>query len=262
MTIAIGILASDGLVVAADTQETMGTWKLKHGKVSAMVAADQTPKADGKSRRSCLVTGAGQGHHIDVMSRTLLNTWGKNKAWTDAQMKQSFNDSLHEFYGKHVLPFAAYPAEDRPDFQLVVGCNWPSPTLLVSEGNLFKVVWPFVAVGIGCMVATTLLTRFYKSPMLDVRSAVLLASYVMFHVKDSQEGCGKDTDIAGIADGEFFMLSRKETKALEDAMQEFSSDVEPAVFRAVTDIETHAQPKAATRARARLKKLATKLRLG
>ena len=49
MTIALGILTNDGVVLAADTEETMlgGTWKSDHGKITAVTA-----KA-GNGRNSC-----------------------------------------------------------------------------------------------------------------------------------------------------------------------------------------------------------------
>ncbi|HUL75837.1 MAG TPA: hypothetical protein VL691_01130 [Vicinamibacteria bacterium] len=62
MTIALGLLAKDGLVIAADRQETRSYMKADQGKVSAVFATHQTP-SETKSR-CCLIAGAGSAHQI------------------------------------------------------------------------------------------------------------------------------------------------------------------------------------------------------
>lgn len=261
MTIAIGIIASNGLVIAADTQETLhGVWKYGHGKVSAMVAA--IPHSILGTRSSCLVTGAGDGHHIDAISRKLREAFAKHQQVPSPHIsvKDMFAGILKSFYADHVIPFAGYPPDERPDFELLIGCEAPSTTLFQSQGNVFTVESPVAAVGIGAMVALPLLARFYK-PIPDVKSAVLLALYVMFHVKESIEGCGKDTDIYGIHNGKFFMVRRRDAEELERAMSAFSSDVEPFFFRGLTGINSDEQRKASKKAQAQLKNLIAKLSL-
>ncbi len=215
MTIALGLLAKDGLVIAADTEETYGNFlKVDQGKVSAVLAAYQTP---GQTRsRCCLITGAGSGHHIDAIGQQLMNCVADGEDRSQGDIERDFGVILRNFYSEHIIPFAAYPEDQRPSLELLIGTQLPR-RLLVSQDNVLKDGSSYSAVGIGKLMAYPILGRFYRWP-IDVRTAVLLASYVLFHVKDSVAGCGKSTDMWGF-NGEYaFNLPRQATKELEDAV--------------------------------------------
>jgi hypothetical protein len=236
MTIAIGLLAHDGLVVAADTQETIpGYWKLEQGKIAAVVRAIRGGKP-GRSRAACLLSGAGNGEYVDALVRTLIERFrGEPHLDTVDEVQPAFAQILEGFHAKHVLPFAAYPRDDRPNFKLIAGCLYEGggSTLLVSEENLFHEHTPYVAVGVGSSLAYTLLSRFYRLPMLDLWQTVLLAAYVLFHVKESVDGCGKRSDISCLQHGGrgFVRIARQWTDALEAAMGEYSDMVDPEQLR-------------------------------
>ena len=61
MTIALGILASDGVVVATDTQETVqGYWKRHEGKIQAAQTA----------QGAVVVAGAGRAAYADALGQS------------------------------------------------------------------------------------------------------------------------------------------------------------------------------------------------
>jgi hypothetical protein len=69
MTIAIGAIARDGLVLAADTQESGGYWKHDQGKIyECGRGLLETPNGGAAF---CLVSGAGHAHLVDVASLAL-----------------------------------------------------------------------------------------------------------------------------------------------------------------------------------------------
>ncbi len=258
MTIAVGLIASDGLVIAADRQETHGGFiKFDQGKVSAALTA--TTRDVKTPSRCCVLTGSGNGHHLDAVGDKLLRSIFKSEDKTDAEIDARFDGILKEFYAENILPFASYPDNERPDIQLLMGLDQPRNRLLVSEKNIFRQADTFVAVGIGSLIAYPLLTRFYKT-FPDVRGAVLLAAYVISHVKDSVEGCGKATDIAGIINGEYFSVPRIETDALESAVRDYSATVEPELLRRLIG-GSDEERKSATKAQARLKRAVNALTL-
>ena len=55
MTIANGLLASEGIVMAADTQETAGPWKRSKGKLSI---AGRRLESTESGHGTCLISGS------------------------------------------------------------------------------------------------------------------------------------------------------------------------------------------------------------
>ncbi len=261
MTIALGMLASDGFVVAADTHESRGIYKIEHGKMSAVLTATERPTGASSSYRCCAITGSGAAHHLDAVTKKIIERIRDGEALSDDELEAECGRILREFYLNHVAPFAAYPEPERPDFQLLLGAQLFKDRLLVSDKTIFKDASPYVAIGVGEIVAMPLLTRFYQLPMPDVRSAILLASYVIYHVKESIEGCGKSTDMAGVRNGHFFQIRRPDTKALENAVSEYSTWLEPMLLRKLTQTDTPKQRAASTKAQARIKRLIQHLKL-
>jgi 20S proteasome alpha/beta subunit len=259
MTIAIGIVATDGVVVAADTQETLGTWKLQHGKISAAISLFR----DGN--RACLISGAGPGPQVDAVSRELSNQFRDRSLKADG-MKARLQETLTAFYTTHVVPFALYPRDERPDVSLLMAYDASGvsggPQLLASDKTVFVEQATYAAVGGGAEVAYTLLERLYKLPLPDVRGAALLAAYVMFHVKESIEGCGKSTDIAAVGSGQYMSLSRADAASLERAMREYCYSAEPFALRMVLGMASSKEKQAKSKAEAALKRLIRKLTLG
>ena len=71
MTIALGLLASDGIVIAADTQETYsGALKVNHPKISGALNGDRfNPEG------VFIVTGAGSAVHLDPIGQELSDAF-------------------------------------------------------------------------------------------------------------------------------------------------------------------------------------------
>src|SRR5437763_7400088 len=72
MTIALGLLAKNGLVLAADTQETYGNgWKVSQAKIIPGLSAN----ASKHGRNHIAVAGAGSGDYIDSLARKFINAF-------------------------------------------------------------------------------------------------------------------------------------------------------------------------------------------
>ena len=93
MTIALGLLASDGVVVAADTQETVGYSKLNQGKIAAFCH-----RRPDQRWRHCLFTGAGPAVYIDACLDQFMHAFKAAQADADANIVTIFDASVRGFH--------------------------------------------------------------------------------------------------------------------------------------------------------------------
>jgi hypothetical protein len=216
MTIALGLIAADGIVVAADRQETEGDQKKDQRKIDTLWA-------DGVG--SLVVSGAGNGPYIDSMTSRLQYAFGsKVWDWIDREeMTEKFRADHAAFYSEAVLPFAAYQPYERPDYELLFGCSivtkhhflWYSHKLTLNRVEGFR------AVGVGASTAESLLKKFYVA-RLPLKVAISLAAYVVYQVKNSVEGCGFETDVLFTqAHTPPYRVSPYTLKEMEDAFARF-----------------------------------------
>jgi hypothetical protein len=200
MTIALGLIASDGIVMAADTQESTGELLKgeKHKMTSLVGGKGQSPKHGG-----CVVSGAGDSGHVSDLILQLGFTFMGNDGLqvmslpNDKQktLKNEFSACLKSFYKEHVVPFASFPARDRPDVEMLIAFyRGYIPYIFCTEKTAVIQSGHYKAIGIGSTFAELLLARFYHSKM-SVAEAELLAAYVVFMAKESVEHCGKYTSM-------------------------------------------------------------------
>src|SRR5262245_18839972 len=103
MTIAVGVLAKNGLALAADSEETWGS-----AAKTAQMKIRLAHRMDLEGFHFAYVVGAGHGVYIDAFAQKLeaaLRAPGAGKADAVAIT----DETLREFYAEHVIPFAAYP---------------------------------------------------------------------------------------------------------------------------------------------------------
>jgi hypothetical protein len=188
MTIAIGMIASDGIVIAADRQETFGNWKTNQGKISA--AWKNIPPV----LRSLLITGAGNGAYLDCVAQKLLECFSDNMQEKNGPLREALNEVHKKFYTECVLPLFQCGDHD-PDYSLLIGCNTAtdSRVLWTTEKLAFNTIQDYTAIGVGSATAKALLDKLYVR--LPVVMAINLISYIMYEVKQTVEGCGLGTDI-------------------------------------------------------------------
>lgn len=219
MTIALGVLTPEGLVVAADTQESDGFLKTSQQKIAlasnihVYTSIDRKrhrpkPSSDRKGRSVCAVAGAGNAGYLDTITPLMIDDFRVVTDGDEDALETEFGKTLHHFYVQHVVPFAAFPAMDRPEFSVLIGATHKGQKnlLYVSEKTTLRRMEPFAAVGIGSSFAMNLLKSLWPQAWVDRKTAALIVSYVMFQVKESVEGCGKFTDIVVLNDGERYFV--------------------------------------------------------
>jgi hypothetical protein len=221
MTIAIGLLANDGLVVAADAEESTGDYmKGTKGKIACFYSQEGEDPAtfQGRCVSTCAIAGAGNSGYVQALSDQFGGVFLANPnlsnlsiqgmpALAAASLKKKnqsealnpkFEQCLKSFYKEHVIPFATLPERKRPDVEMLIAIQRRNArALFTTEKTVINPVLPFKAIGWGSTFAELLLNRFW-GPM-SVEQAEVLAAYVVFLTKESVETCGKFTTVVSMA---------------------------------------------------------------
>jgi 20S proteasome alpha/beta subunit len=222
MTIGVGILCQNAVVIASDTQ--IGDSDLKTGQFKL---ASTSKFGIGGDRSDLVVAGASNNlrylKHLQGKIVKMMHPRNQSiLAPRLEDLEKQVSDYLGAFYLDHVQPFSTWP--DKPDVSLLIGYSQGNVAKLwSSDKNVLTEHESFAAVGSGEMFALLLLNRlFYLMFPMDLKTAVLLAAYVVFQVKQHVYGCGKDTDIRCVGTDRPVFLTRKQTRALDTIFEEIT----------------------------------------
>src|SRR3989442_91338 len=187
VTIAIGLLASDGIVLAADREEGDLYQKIDQGKIRARYQ-------DAAPYNTMMVGGAGSGAYADAFSEEVLQWFSKTHPFDTESIETALRTLNKTFYKEHVIPLGTYPAQERPDYALLAVCKTSEGSgLWTSDHLVLNRKYPYAAIGSGALTARALLNELYA--YVPVISAINLAVYVIGEVKRFVPGCGLDTDV-------------------------------------------------------------------
>jgi len=214
MTIALGIIAHDGIVVAADTEETTGYMKSSQTKILSVLGGmtvgepNETVSMEYKKDDplgACAITGAGNSGYIDCIGMKFAEEFAGNPG---KDLEYVFGKCLKEFYDEHVIPFAAFPDHDRPQLEMLVAVHRMSRSnLFVTDRSTIRSVQKYKAVGMGSVFAEIILKRLWRPA--DIPSTQILAAYIAFMAKEHIESCGKYTTVTTLHGPRPFVLTDK-----------------------------------------------------
>lgn len=225
MTIALGIMASDGVVLAADTQESVpGYWKIDQGKILGGTTWNLGPPS---YKAAWLFSGAGNAGYVDALIQRLQGLVGERPADAD-EAELRIQALVQTFHAEHVAPFTA----DVPQVYMLVGaqCNH-STGLWTTEKSTIARYHHYAAVGIGNHYAKSILNRLWAYRALDVAGTVALAAYVVFQTKAFIEGCGNFTDIYFLTNNDVGKIPRTRIDRMEQVFRGYSTELEPTALR-------------------------------
>lgn len=191
MTICIGMLAQDGLVIAADALESGDYLNRSVQKIMTWISTQA-----GNPRRqvaACVIAGAGNSGFIDAFTSELLSKI--DGAMTIKDFEAYARETLEIFYSKHVTPLLA--AGDY-DFSTLIGAAFGigPPRLFQTYASTLKPVMELsTAIGGGAPFAKQFDDYF---PFADVRHAEVSAAAIISRTKECVPGCGKHTDIVSL----------------------------------------------------------------
>jgi hypothetical protein len=191
VTVALGILAGSGIVVAADTEESIG-----HDKLDALKTSAAFPLPSGTS--GLVITGAGNGWYIDAITQELEKCHEMHDGVPMDQLEREIKKTLRGFYKKHVIPFSDV---DELDFQLIIGVQRSGITKLwVTFRNSMRDAYEHEVVGSGDVEAKILLRRV--NAIDTVQFGVLAACCAVYQAKQRIRGCGKSTTVICLHDNQ------------------------------------------------------------
>jgi hypothetical protein len=225
MTIALGIVGTNGIVLAADTEETIPGY-MKRSQIKIIVGHHHRHDSQNigmeidPDRPMVAVSGAGESDYLDSANAEMVDVIISSKKTLIREMKPELQSRLVHFYKDHVIPFAQFP--DRPDISLIVAvAALNQAALWTSSRNRLKWCQEYGAVGIGAFYAQTLLNKFYRP--FDAHVCCAIAVYVMRYVKEYVPDCGKETQIVCMRQGEMWRPYFRDVRDLEDAFGTYAS---------------------------------------
>jgi len=190
MTIALGMLASTGVVLATDTEESWGDVGDIKTATTKMISVSRK-EVTGNS--FCMaVAGAGNSDYLQRVKLELAAKVFASPTWRFETSSDMVEEYLLKFYGDHITPF--WP--DVKDFQLIAGVagSTQGHLWITDKTTVVPCPYGYEAVGVGRAYATALLSRFHSTGM-NLESCSLLAIHVVHCVKEFIGGCGKQTHV-------------------------------------------------------------------
>lgn len=218
MTIAVGVLARTGVVIAADSQETVqGYWKSNQGKIW------WSGRYSRASSGCCAVAAAGRAGYCDSLISQILHSFNSNvNAASNEAVRSLIKTEATSFHTEHVAPY-------QDASSLEVGCvvgyernnQWG---LFATDRGAVRQSNSYVAVGIGSNEATVALNGLLRRPV-ELRTAIIMAAYGVFVAKDRVDGCGNFTDIVYMTNHRAYALPRPTAELLEQAFRRWATYV-------------------------------------
>ena len=212
MTIIAGFKCFEGVVICADTLETMEQSKRHVQKLRFLPDAgvSQNP-----NELAVIFCGSGYGPFIDKVIEL---------AWKDAKTTGSLEEACdaiersikvtYEEYGR------IYQPGERPTVELLYGVKMEQQCkLFTASGPLVSEKDQYDSSGAGYWMADFLSRRMH-SRALNIHQCVILAAYILFQAKEHVDGCGGSSDIAILrSDGVSGYVDAQKVKAITEILE-------------------------------------------
>jgi hypothetical protein len=197
-----GFRTQGGIVVCADTQETLGSAKRNVTKLEFTNGPTWSAE-QGKMINHDLalaMCGAGDGPFVDkIASRAWDALRGVADIYEASQAVESMIKETYREFGQ------IYQCGTCPEAELIYGIA------IGGQSNLFQACGPIVleksyaSSGIGHYLADFLAERMGANGehgWLTTRECVAVAAYILFQAKEHVEGCGGNSHIAVLRESE------------------------------------------------------------
>jgi 20S proteasome alpha/beta subunit len=186
MTIAAGFICADGIILAADTQYTVGSTKTNGQKIYDVIE-------DGDYR--LILAGAGDVPYIRMTADKLVSNLLKKKLHSESDVIEVVGATLKWVHKEHIFPHPADQFGNKPMVQLLVAIRSSAGLkLLASNATAVFNVTDYQVLGSGVEIASYILDRLrehgYNLPTMEI-----LATYVISVAKRYDNYCGGDTQL-------------------------------------------------------------------
>jgi hypothetical protein len=192
MTICIGLRATDGLVIAADTEETDSYFKRTQRKIVSFIGSTNLG-ATPPTQLVCALTGAGDSGYLDAFFIHALRDipYVANQI----ELLDFLENKVKLFHERHIFPLAS--PTHAPEIDVLIGaiCQY-QPIVFVTHGSTVREASLHAAVGAGAHFALSIINDVVR--IADIKRTELLAAYVIGLTKEHIEHCGKNTSIVSL----------------------------------------------------------------
>lgn len=198
MTIVAGFRTYEGIVLCADTQETVNNLSKRNvPKLIFQPAGEygQTKALSSDDLAVAFCGAADNGPFVDKLVEI---------AWEDAQLGSSLDEvclliegSIKKTYKEYGLIFQTGFC---PSTELIYGVKmFGSSKLFSATGPVVVEKQTYYSGGAGYYLADFLASRMYHDGM-NLRQCVILAAYILYQAREHVDGCGGDSQIAILRD--------------------------------------------------------------
>jgi 20S proteasome alpha/beta subunit len=162
MTIAAGYLASDGILICADTEHADDVAKYKKPKVF-------------KFKKHLIVTGAGNSHLLKLATDRLFRALAQPPADIDGALS-IVGDVIYELHERHI--FKHYDATNhlRPTVSLIVAARCANGKLTIIKTQDDSAAFGGAYASVGC---GSYLFEYWASHFFDRQLDIEAASYLL-----------------------------------------------------------------------------------
>jgi 20S proteasome alpha/beta subunit len=191
VTIIAGFKFEEGVVLCADTQETIG--EIIKNQVPKLRIEKQTQAGSNMAVAFCGATDSGP--FIEKLT---------GLAWEEARTAKDLDNAclrIEKTIKNVYAEFGDIFQNGRmPDATLIFGITMDGRSrLFEAEGPIVNEKTDYAVAGIGQYLARFLVNRLY-TPFLTANQCVILAAYVLSLTKEYVEGCGGDSHVALLRD--------------------------------------------------------------
>jgi len=216
VTIAMGLRANDGIVLCADSQQTVsGYIKIYDGKVDLSLFREP--------RVALAIAGAGTHDYIQTARQVILGDFPeelKKHKSIHLGIPIVLRERFLKFFDDHLSRWAYYQGRDRPTVELLIAVTGEGthPRLFHCDGTAFHET-NHKAIGVGVLLADQLLNQYVLGEY-TVAQLGSLAVYVLRKVKNSVDGCGGETHVVALRKGfDFALTDHRDIKKMEQRFE-------------------------------------------
>jgi 20S proteasome alpha/beta subunit len=236
VTIVAGFRSYEGLVLCADTQETVADLSKRNVPKLIFHPVDYLDRAQAPNTADLAVAFCGAANNGPFVDKLVERAWQSAQAGDDLDsvcqlVERSITDTYKEF--GEIYQSGYCPAAD-----LLYGVK------MLGSSKLFSATGPIVVEqkryysgGAGYYMADFLAGRMYHDSM-SLRQCVILAAYILFQAKEHVDGCGGDSQIAVLrnhgASGKVDWIS---IEAINDILKRTDHELGSLILE-VADLET------------------------
>jgi len=225
MTIALGILTPQSIIVAADSEE-VADFRTASSKIT--VCSSLRTDAHNQPQETCLaITGAGDAGYLDFVKRQvidlIINAHPEDQLISLNDFHAKLQRLIRHFYRLHIIPFKHLELS----VEVIVGVRIRGESaVFVTCLNTVRRAASTIdvaAVGLGRTWALNVLAN--SSLLVNETSATIMTIQAVRSAKYHATGCGKDTTIVSIPRnvGALRIANTRAVREIESILEEYQA---------------------------------------